>query len=88
VIDHALRNWPDCTVLITGASGFLGSHLCDYLVHAGAQVHGLSRQVRSVSGVRWWQADAGDSQQMSEIMDAVHRLELPKAGPGGVYGRA
>jgi UDP-glucose 4-epimerase len=79
-------DWPSSTVLVTGASGFLGSHLCDHLVNAGAQVHGLSRQVRSVKGVRWWQADVADNQQLVEILEAVRPdvvYHLTTNGGGG-----
>ena len=49
-------------VLVTGAAGFLGSHLCDRLRACGAEVHGLSRSARPAGneGVQWvHSADAG-----------------------------
>ena len=50
------------TVLITGASGFLGSNLCRRLVHKGTEVHAVSRLQRiPESGcMRWWQGDMAD----------------------------
>jgi UDP-glucose 4-epimerase len=44
------------SVLVTGASGFLGSHLSRRLVAAGAQVHAVSRtpRVSDGPGMRWW----------------------------------
>lgn len=39
-------------VLVTGASGFIGSHLVRRLVAEGAEVHGLSSSVSSVYPVR------------------------------------
>jgi len=36
------------TVLLTGASGFIGSHLCRLLVDRGAEVHALTSTVSSV----------------------------------------
>ena len=39
-------------VLVTGATGFIGSHLCRRLIHDGAEVHALTSTVSSVSPVR------------------------------------
>ncbi len=36
-------NWKDRIVLITGAGGFIGSHLAERLVREGAQVHAFVR---------------------------------------------
>ena len=35
--------FADQRVLVTGATGFIGWHLCEALVALGAEVHGLSR---------------------------------------------
>ncbi len=37
----------DCRVLVTGATGFVGLHLCEALSDLGAEVHALSRSVGS-----------------------------------------
>jgi UDP-glucose 4-epimerase len=49
-------------VLVTGASGFLGSHLCRRLIEEGAEIHALSRSARrnGRDSIRWWQADMTD----------------------------
>ena len=48
-----VSNWPsDARVLVTGASGFIGSHLVRRLVADGVQVHGLTSAVSSICGVR------------------------------------
>jgi len=49
-------------VLVTGASGFLGSHLTRRLLAAGARVHAVSRIARAsdLSGMRWWRCDMED----------------------------
>ncbi|MBT4127937.1 MAG: NAD-dependent epimerase/dehydratase family protein, partial [Nitrospina sp.] len=38
------------TVVVTGATGFIGSHLVDYLIEHGCIVHAL---VRETSDRRW-----------------------------------
>jgi nucleoside-diphosphate-sugar epimerase len=45
-------------ILVTGASGFLGSHLCDRLSQLGAEVHATSRSPKRADGsLHWWQAN-------------------------------
>jgi dTDP-glucose 4,6-dehydratase len=44
-----MKHWKNKKVLVTGADGFMGSHLTERLVHAGAQVSVLVRG-SSVSG--------------------------------------
>jgi UDP-glucose 4-epimerase len=57
--DAALRGQR---VLITGGSGFLGSHLCQRLGREGSEVHATSRQHRptTAGGATWWQPDLTD----------------------------
>lgn len=49
-------------VLVTGASGFIGSHLCRRLVGDAAEIHAVSRSTHPDDGapVRWWQGDLAD----------------------------
>jgi nucleoside-diphosphate-sugar epimerase len=57
-------------VLVTGASGFIGSQLCRALVGLGADVHALSREDRTSprrSQPRWWRCDVRD-------LDALRRV--------------
>jgi UDP-glucose 4-epimerase len=46
-------------ILVTGASGFIGTHLCKRLLRDGREVHGVSRTRKSTpkDPVRWWTAD-------------------------------
>jgi len=57
-------------ILITGASGFLGSHVCDRLCKNGAEVHGVSRKERTNdTSVRW--------QGNMEDIEVVQNLSVP-----------
>ena len=66
-------------VVVTGASGFIGTHLCRRLTAVGAEVHGISRAPREsgASAVRWWQADVADT---ASIREALGRI-----GPAVLY---
>jgi UDP-glucose 4-epimerase len=64
-------------VLVTGASGFIGSHICRRLLEHGAEVHGVSRAVRESAGIRWWKADLTDP-------DAIARL-VSRIRPDAIY---
>jgi UDP-glucose 4-epimerase len=61
------------TVLVTGASGFIGSHLCRRLVDCHASVHAVSRVDRQSAGdnFRWWQTDLNDSSAVIQLFKAV-----------------
>jgi UDP-glucose 4-epimerase len=58
-------------VLVTGASGFIGSHLCRRLATLGAEVHGLSRQERRDGPVRWHRGDAADGETVARMVAAA-----------------
>ena len=60
-------------VLVTGASGFIGSHLCAELKEMGAIVHGISRKRRSSGdeGIRWWHGDLADSVALQKMVQAI-----------------
>jgi UDP-glucose 4-epimerase len=58
-------------VLVTGAGGFIGSHLCRSLLALGADVHGVSRRSAANDGVAWWNADLADPHAVHGIMNEV-----------------
>jgi UDP-glucose 4-epimerase len=48
-------------VLVTGAGGFIGSHLCNNLLKYGSKIHGVSRKIQSGDEhIIWWQGDLTD----------------------------
>lgn len=59
-------------VLVTGASGFLGQHLCPRLQALGAEVHGTSRRARPAdTGIRWWQTELTTTRDVEGLFEAV-----------------
>jgi nucleoside-diphosphate-sugar epimerase len=60
------------TILVTGASGFIGAHLCRRLIKLGAVVHGVSRHARNDDLVsRWWRVDLEDEQETRRLVESV-----------------
>jgi UDP-glucose 4-epimerase len=55
---------PNQKALITGASGFIGLHLCRALLRSGLKVHALSRSEPKIADMRlhWHQVDLTDSE--------------------------
>ena len=60
-------------VLVTGASGFIGTHLCRRLMQEGAVVHAVSRASRraEAGAMRWWQADLRDAAATRYLCDTI-----------------
>lgn len=61
-------------VLVTGASGFIGSHLCMRLASDGHEVYAVSRAHRSSPDgtIRWSQADIQDPEAARVLVKSVH----------------
>ncbi len=57
-------------ILVTGASGFIGSHLCLRLCQEGAEVHAVyrSRRPAEVDSQHRWQADLADLAEVRKIV--------------------
>ncbi len=70
--DGAAR-WRGKTVLVTGASGFLGGHLTERLRAGGAAVAGVSRTQRSdeKAGLTWHQCDLEDAERVADLLARV-----------------
>jgi len=59
-------------VLVTGARGFIGSHLVPRLLGAGADLHYVSRNPpEPAGGGRWWRADVGDRLAVERLFQLV-----------------
>lgn len=60
-------------VLVTGASGFIGSHLCHRLIRNGAQVHAISRSKRTRDEENWYWQQA-DLTEAAKVRDFFHAI--------------
>jgi UDP-glucose 4-epimerase len=60
-------------ILVTGASGFIGSMLCDRLQNKGGDIHAVSRIVRDDSrkGIQWWQGDLADHETVRYLFESI-----------------
>lgn len=71
----ASKALSDTRALVTGASGFLGTHLCRRLLVERAEVHAISRsprRSRDRDGLHWWQCDFVDP---AAVHDLIGRLK-------------
>ena len=58
-------------ILVTGASGFIGSHLCRSLYVTGAEVHAVSRAQHANGDIHWWQANLSDITAVRKVLDKI-----------------
>lgn len=60
-------------ILVTGAAGFIGSHLCRRLSMCGAEVHGASRKIlpKEEGFLRWWQGDLADILTVRNLLTSI-----------------
>lgn len=60
-------------ILVTGGTGFIGSHLLDCLQFAEAEVHATSRssQSRQTDGPRWWPIDLAEHEEVRSLLQSI-----------------
>jgi UDP-glucose 4-epimerase len=59
--------------MITGASGFIGSHFCRFLANQDVEIHAISRtsRISQSSSMYWWQGDLQDISKVRKIIQSV-----------------
>lgn len=59
--------------LVTGATGFIGAHLCERLLANDNEVHAVSRRNQTFArkGVHWWQADLAEMADVRKLLNAT-----------------
>lgn len=72
-MSYSLAELSGKKVLVTGASGFLGSHLCDRLCQNGAEVHAISRTERTTDNnlLHWWQGNMEDIEVVQNLFQTI-----------------
>lgn len=78
-----------CKVLVTGATGFLGSRLTARLCENGVVVHAVSRSQRhsESASLRWWQGEMSDIATVRRVLHEIspdfvfHLAGLSTASP-------
>jgi len=75
-------------ILVTGATGFIGSRLVDRLCDGGAEVHAVSRshQPEEVRDIRWWRIDLEDDAAVVRLFASIKPEVVFHLG-GHVTGR-
>lgn len=60
-------------ILVTGASGFLGTHLCRELLDVQATVHAVSRSPHRTDheNLHWWRGDVADLSTTRDLLSII-----------------
>lgn len=65
-------SWKGKSVLVTGASGFIGGYLTDALMNAGAHVSALSVTGGKEGKIRWLKGDITDPESLKGLCEGIH----------------
>ena len=89
-MEPQLERQRDNTVLVTGATGFLGRYCLPLLTDRGFQVHAVARRPRThvAAGVMWHEADLlcdGESRRVINNVRPTHLLHLAWIATPGIY---
>ncbi len=76
---HGLNTTAQTSVLVTGASGFIGQHLCRRLLAEGYHVRGVSRRsdpaMPQLTGVEWVTIrDIGPTTDWTDALQGIHYI--------------
>jgi nucleoside-diphosphate-sugar epimerase len=68
-----MTGFQNKTVLVTGASGFIGNHLCQRLLLEGASIHGVARKncQHHLADIAWWHGDLAYSTFTRRLIESV-----------------
>jgi UDP-glucose 4-epimerase len=72
-VQKSLHQFANQKILVTGASGFIGTHLCRRLCGDAAEVHAIARRppTDETNRLRWWQADLGDIAVVQNLLTTI-----------------
>lgn len=65
-------SWKGKSVLVTGASGFIGGYLTEALMNAGAHVSALSVSGGKEGKIRWLKGDITEPETLKGLCDGIH----------------
>lgn len=72
-MSNSIKQLSGKKVFITGASGFLGSHLCDRLCKNNVEVHAVSRTERTSDqdSLQWWHGNMEDIEVVQNLFHTI-----------------
>jgi UDP-glucose 4-epimerase len=72
-VQKPVHQFANRKILVTGASGFIGTPLCRRLCGEAAEVHAVARRppTDEKTRLRWWQADLADIAVVQDLMTAI-----------------
>lgn len=72
ILDHPFSESKPYSILVTGATGFIGSRLISFLSSSGYAIKGMSRKkLQDSNNVKYVQADVFDVDQLEKTMSGI-----------------